>query len=99
MEQYRSLRGFQEALLLKGLKIVFKDHGNAPFVSFDVLIAYVPRGSSLAVFSRGLLIILHVWHVFVSPYEAISTGTHMYPVVVMIGSSGQFLSLYPGQGV
>jgi hypothetical protein len=23
--------GFQEALLLKGLKIVFKDHGNAPF--------------------------------------------------------------------
>ncbi len=31
------LWGFQEALLLKGLKIVFKDHGNAPFVSFDVI--------------------------------------------------------------
>jgi hypothetical protein len=30
-------RGFQEALLLKSLKIVFKDHGNAPFVSFDVI--------------------------------------------------------------
>jgi hypothetical protein len=29
--------GFQEALLLKGLIIVFKDHGNAPFVSFDVI--------------------------------------------------------------
>jgi hypothetical protein len=29
--------GFQEALLLKGLKIVFKDHDNAPFVSFDVI--------------------------------------------------------------
>jgi hypothetical protein len=31
------LSGFQEALLLKGLKIVLKDHGNAPFVSFDVI--------------------------------------------------------------
>jgi hypothetical protein len=34
---HQSSKGFQEALLLKGLKIVFKDHGNAPLVSFDVI--------------------------------------------------------------
>ena len=31
------LWGLQEALLLQGLEIVLEDHGNAPFVSFDVI--------------------------------------------------------------
>jgi hypothetical protein len=33
----RRCGGFEEALLLKGLKIVLKYHGNAPFVSFHVI--------------------------------------------------------------
>jgi hypothetical protein len=93
--------GFQKALLLKGLKLFFERPWQCAIFKLccHFLIAYVPRGSSLAVFSRGLLIILHVWHVLVCPYEAVSTGTHMYPVVIMFGSSGQLLSLSASQGV
>jgi hypothetical protein len=35
--------GFQEALLLKGLIIVFKDHGNAPLVNFVMDAEYMDK--------------------------------------------------------
>ena len=56
---FGSIIGFQEALLLKGLKIVFKDHGNAPFLSFDVIsLSRSIVGFQEALLLKGLKIVL-----------------------------------------